>query len=167
MMKYRNVVIMCVGMILMMNIAVSQPMRKQRGEMRERPERLEKFRKMRLIEVLKLNEEESIRFFAKQNAHEDRVRGMMDKRNDALDDVEKMTKDKNAGADLQKRIDQLLDIDQQIFAERQKFQKEMRQFLTAEQFARFMLFQRNFGNQVRDALGEMSKERKQRFRERD
>ncbi len=166
-MKYRNVVIMCVGMILMMNIAVSQPMRKPRGDMRERPERLEKFRKMRLIEVLKLNEEESIRFFAKQNAHEDRVREMMDKRNDALDDVEKMTKDKNSGAGLQKRIDQLLDIDQQIFAERQKFQKEMRQFLTPDQFARFMLFQRNFGNQVRDALGEMSKERKQRFRERD
>lgn len=165
-MKYRSMFIVCVGFIVFLSAAFSQPMRK-RGEMQDRPERLEKFRKMRLVEVLKLNEEDAVRFYAKQSAHEDKVRGMMDTRNDALDDVEKMIKGKNSGGDLQKRVDQLLEVDQQIFGERQRFQKEMRQFLSPEQFARFMLFQRNFGNQVRDALGEMSKERKQRFRERE
>ena len=41
---------------------------------RRRPERLERYRKMRLIETLKLNEEDAVRFFSKQSAHEDAQR---------------------------------------------------------------------------------------------
>ena len=58
-----------------------------------RPERLEKYRKMRLIEVLKLSEEGAVRFFAKQNAHEEKVHDMMQKRNQLLDEIEKAQPD--------------------------------------------------------------------------
>ncbi len=52
------------------------------------PERLERFRKMRLVEVLHLNEDDAVRFFAKQTAHEDHVRDLMKSRNNILDDMD-------------------------------------------------------------------------------
>jgi len=51
-------------------------------------ERLERFRKMRLEEALKLNEDDAVRFFAKQTAHEDKARELMKSRNDIVDDMD-------------------------------------------------------------------------------
>jgi hypothetical protein len=58
-----------------------------------------------------------------------------------------------------------MDLDAQVFAERQRFQGEIREMLTAEQFSRFMLFERDFGRQVRGALQEMRGQRPRRDRE--
>jgi len=120
-----------------------------------RPERLEKFRKMRLIEVLKLDEEEAVRFFAKQSFHEDKIHDLMKTRNETLDLVEKLVQDKGDLKELGKAADRMKLTDSEIFSERQRYQDELRQFLTAVQFGKFIVFERDFGRQVRDAMQEM------------
>ncbi|TLY32059.1 MAG: hypothetical protein E6K56_04060 [Ignavibacteria bacterium] len=66
-------------------------------EMREHG-RLEKFKMMRLVEVLKLNEEDAVRLYAKNSAHEDKVRELMKSRNSLLDDIEgKLDDEKETG----------------------------------------------------------------------
>jgi len=70
------------------------------GVERPRSERLEKFRKMRLIEVLGLREEESVRFFCKTNGHEEKVRDLMKSRNLILDDIEKTISEKGTPEEL-------------------------------------------------------------------
>jgi hypothetical protein len=122
---------------------------------RSRLQRLEKFRKMRLVEALNLNEDEAVRFTAKHNAHEAIVQKLMDERNTALDDIDTAVKDKKPGKDLRDASDRILDIDKKIFDERRRFQEEMRGMFTPEQFARFLVFERNFGRQVRNAIEEM------------
>ena len=130
-----------------------------------RPERLEKFRKMRLVEVLKLGEEDAVRFFAKQTAHEDTQRDFMKSRNEALNAIEDIVRDKKEGEkDIQKYADEVLSIDQKIFAERQRYQEDVRKLLTLEQFGKFLVFERNFGRQVKDALQEMREDRHERSR---
>jgi hypothetical protein len=129
---------------------------------RPNPERLEKFRKMRLIEVLKLNEEDAVRYFAKQSAHEGTQRDLMKQRNEALDAMENNVREKNNTHDLQTQSDKLLEVDRKIFAERQRYQDELRKFLTPEQFAKFLVFERNFGRQVKDAIEEMHGESHQK-----
>ncbi len=131
----------------------------ERGE-RQRPERLEKFRKMRLIEVLKLNEEGAVRFFAKQAAHEDKARELMNSRNDILDGIEINIKENSKPGELEKQVNRIKEIDREIFNERQRFQDEVRQLLTPVQFGKFLLFERDFGRQVRDAIQEMNQERR-------
>jgi hypothetical protein len=125
----------------------------------QRGERLERFRKMRLIEVLNLNEDEAVRFFAKQNAHEDKVHDLMKARNDALDNLDAAIKDNKDPQDLQQLMDNALDFDKKLFAERERYHKELRDSLTSLQFAKFLVFERNFGRQVRDALEEMRHDR--------
>ena len=129
--------------------------------------RLEKFKTMRLIDMQKLSEEDAVRFYAKSSAHEEKVRDLVKLRNSQLDEVEKMSREKKEGRDFQAPTDKILDTDQQIFAERVRYQAEMRKFLTPEQFGRFLVYERNFGRRVRSAMEEMHRERGGADRERD
>jgi hypothetical protein len=158
-MKQTLVVILLIVLFIFSENAFSQRRRSPEMGKGPRPERLEQLKKMRLIEVLKLSEEEAVRFFARQSAHEDKVMEMMKQRNDILDDLQNKIHDKAEPAVIDKLTDQVLNIDQQIFQERQRFQGEQRKSLTPEQFAKFLAFERNFGRQVRDAVGEMYRER--------
>ena len=126
------------------------------------PERLERFRKMRLVEVLNLNEDDAVRFFAKQTAHEDHVRDLMKSRNEILDDMDSAVRQHDETKKVDGLADQLMAVDKKIFEERQRYQNDVRQMLTSEQFGKFLVFERNFGRQVRDALEEMHQDRPER-----
>ena len=157
---YVTVIAFLFSFVFLMDVQ-AQPFGGRGGEKRSQgPERLERFRKMRLVEELKLSEEESVRFFAKQSAHEDKISELTKKRNDILDDMQKAIDTKGDGKEVQKLSDQILELDQKIFAERQRFQQDVRGLLTAEQFAKMLIFERNFGRQVRDAMDEMRRDKR-------
>jgi hypothetical protein len=126
-----------------------------------RSERLDQYRKMRLVEELKLSEEDAVRFFSKQSAHEDKIHAIMKSRNDALDQIDKLLQGKNDNGDLQKLTADVLTKDQEIFQERQRWQEELRKFLPPEKFGKYLVFERNFGRQVRDAMEEVHGERRE------
>jgi hypothetical protein len=121
--------------------------------------RLEKFKMMRLVEVLKLKEDEAVRLYAKNSAHEDKVGELMKSRNAALDDLDQKLGDEKEAGNLKALTDKVLDVDQKMFAERQRYQDELRGFLSPERFARYLLFERNFGRRLRTAMDEMHRER--------
>jgi hypothetical protein len=120
---------------------------------------------MRLIEALNLGEEESVRFFAKQNLHDNKIHELMELRRSALDNVEKLLTDKADVKETQKAIDKILEIDQEIFTERKNYQESLRQTLTTEQFAKYLIFEHNFDRQLRDAMREMRRGRPQQEEE--
>lgn len=122
-------------------------------------ERVERFKKMRMIEVLKLSEEESIRFFAKQTAHEEKVREFMKERNGVLDEIQAIL-DSSSKKDLTKLTDKIKDIEKRIFQERQRFFDDVEKLLTPEQYAKIFLFDREFGKQIRGAMEGMMKDRR-------
>jgi len=122
-----------------------------------RSERLDKFRKMRLIEVLKLNEEDAVRFITKQTVHEDKVREIMDKRNNILDQLGKNIKENGEPSELDKIYLKLKEADKEMFGERLRFHDELKQLLTPVQFGKFLVFEREFGRNVRDAFEEMNR----------
>ncbi len=142
--------------------AIAQP--GGRGPDRERPgvERLERFKRMRLVESLKLNEEDAVRFVAKQTAHDDKIRELFTSRADAMSKMKELLQGNGNASELQKHIDDVLDLDQKIFAERRRYQEDVRKLLTAEQFAKFLVFEQNFGRQMREALDEMREGRRGR-----
>jgi len=127
------------------------------------PERLEKYKKMRLIEVLDLKEEEAVRFMAKYNTHENTVRDLMKERMDLVDQLEKALKEKGGDKDFQKLFGQFDENEQKMFNERKRFHNEIRSSLTAEQAAKFLVFDRNFNRELRGAMEDMHRERHERF----
>jgi hypothetical protein len=161
----RHLATICVFVTLLLPLSQSQAQRFGGGGPEgERPERLERFRKMRLVEFLKLGEDEAVRFFAKQSAHEDGIRELMKERNRLLDQLGDTTGAVMDAQALTKTIDSVVDTDKKIFAERERYQTEMRKFLKPAQFAKFLVFERDFGRQVRDAFQEMRREGRARPR---
>jgi hypothetical protein len=121
-------------------------------------QRLERFRKMRMVEVLGLNEEQSVRFFAKQNAHDTTVAALIKTRNEALDKIQKLEKSKADAGEYEKPISDVLAADESIFKERQRYEDEMKTFLSPDKFGKFLVFERNFGRNVREAMQDMYRE---------
>ena len=71
-----SIMIVAAALLLVSAGLFAQPHQGRPG-MAGRPERIEKFRMMRLVELLKLNEEDAVRFYAKQNAHEEKIAAIL------------------------------------------------------------------------------------------
>lgn len=126
------------------------------------PERIEKYKKMRLIEVLELNEEEAVRFTAKYNEHHKNMRGILGARMKLVDELEELLRQKAPESEYKKYIDELFAVDQKMFNERQRFHADIRAMLTPPQTARFLAFDRNFNRELRRAMDDLRRERRRR-----
>ena len=138
---------------------------------KERVDRVERFKQMRLIEELQLGEEEAVRFMAKRKEHEDRMKELAGERNAILDGLEKgigvNSKEapdvKPDEAAIEKELARVFEQDRKLLEERKRYQDEMRKMLPTEKFARMLIFEREFQTQVRNAMGERMKKRPSKF----
>jgi Spy/CpxP family protein refolding chaperone len=158
-MKYAAALFIAALMLMASSEGAAQRRGMMQGPGMDHPGRLQKFKMMRLVETLKLSEEDAVRFYAKNSAHEDKVREMMQLRNSKLDQMEETVRDKKEGRSLQAEADSILAIDQQIFSERVRYQGEVRKLLSPEQFAKYLVYERTFGRGVRGAMEEMRRGR--------
>lgn len=124
-------------------------------------QRVEQFKKLRMIEALKMDDDTSIRFFAKYNKHEEIVRDINKEREGFLDELEGMRKSGSKDAEMEKVITSLLALDAKQSEERSRFVSDLKAVLTTSQIADLLLFERNFARNVRQMMQEMARERRQ------
>ncbi len=148
----KHMILLVGTLVLLVTVGSAQH---RRGPDSPPPGRIERFKTMRLIEVLKLNEDEAARLTAKQREHQDKMKDLMSERNRLLDSLDSTLKDKGTDGALAGPTEAVLSLDQKIFAERERYYGELRKLFTPEQFARFLIFDRNFNRRVHDAIDEM------------
>lgn len=126
------------------------------------PERVEKYKKMRLIEELGLLEENAVRFNVKSNAHEENMRELMKMRRELEDKIANQLKFSD---DIQKDPKELTRILKdfeknqiKIEEERLRYIQDLKKLLTTEQMAKFYIFQRKFEKELREAIKQLRKE---------
>lgn len=123
----------------------------QRWEMRENQrKRLEELKKIKLIETLDLNEDESVKFFALYNAHQKKVQSIQREREKIMDQLERLTQNESKFnlkifEDFEKRLNEL---DQELFRNRQEFHSSLKNVLTPFKIAKFYVFERRFIKEV-------------------
>ncbi len=158
----RNLLILLALIFIIGESGFGQPSGPQRRHPEMGSERLGKYKKMRLIEALDLKEEEAVRFMAKFNTHENNLHDLMKNRKDIIDQLESILRSKGTDKEFQKLFAQLEENDQKMFNERQRFHNEVKGALTAEQAAKFLVFDRNFNRELRGAMDDMRRERRER-----
>ena len=144
--------------ILCASVSASAQNRMNRGGPGQR---IEQFKKLRLIEALKLAEDVSVRFFAKYNKHEESVRAINKEREEMLDQLQELRKSDGPDADMGKVIDNLVSLDKKLTDERTRFAEDIKDVLSTKQIADLFLFERNFARNVRQLMQEMTQERRQ------
>lgn len=122
-------------------------------------ERVERLKKVRMIEVLGLSEDQSVRFFARLSEHEKSVRESMKLRSDLLDRIERTVRGGGSEKDLEKLFDEVRDTDSRIHDEKQRFFSGLSDLLSVEQRGKLLLFERQFERELREAMRELRQRR--------
>lgn len=116
-------------------------------------EKLEQLEKMKLIEILDLDEETSIRFFARKNEHQKKMKDLMDEREKTLAELEDAFREKNQDEQLYKRyISKVLEFENKIMIERNNFTNSLNTLLTQQQIAKLTVFQFKFRRELTEQI---------------
>jgi Spy/CpxP family protein refolding chaperone len=145
------------AMMLMTLVLHAQPGPPMDGPGRER---IERFRRMRLIEILDLKEEQSVRFIARYNEFENNRRDLNKQRDEILDKIERLVRNNAEEKEIEKVFPEVEAIGRKIGEERLKFFNSLADLLSVQQRAKLLLFERRFETELRDAVRQRMKERR-------
>ena len=123
-------------------------------------EKLEQLRKMKLIEVLNLKEEEAIRFFARYKEFRGAEQKLMKERGQLIDDLEQLVKSDAKETDINKKMDEMAEVDKKILNQRWDTARNLRDILSAKQIGTLVIFEQKFMQEVRRALRDAQHERR-------
>ena len=127
-------------------------------------ERIEQFKKVRLMESLKMDEETSIRFFARYNKYTEALREVKKDHNALIDKLQKLANSNANNADIEQAIKDIGMIEEKIAETRSKFLVELKEVISIKQIAEYVIFERNFNRNLREIMRDIAKERWNRQR---
>jgi len=122
-------------------------------ERREPKELIETLRKVRLIEELKLTDEQSIKFFPKVNELKEARDAFNQQRQALIGELANLLKKgAKATGEINAEVDKLFELEESFHKKEVSLKKEMRKILTPEQQVRLILFQIRFDEEMRDMI---------------
>ena len=114
-------------------------------------EKIEQLEKIKLIEALDMDEQTTLKFFARRNESRNRI----DQLNDSLDSIVTNLESKFSKGDDQgykELVNKYLSIEKQIAAEHAQFISSLNDILTNEQVAKLIVFEKRFREEIRHLL---------------
>lgn len=126
-------------------------------------ERITKFKKMRLLEVLDLDEQTSNKFLSKYNSAEKLIGEKRDKLQDAILDLEYLLHKKAKKEDIQKQSQIVMDAQRDLMNTMFEQQKEIKSVLSDEQFAKYLIFENRFREEIQKFLIRRAKGEEERI----
>ena len=138
-------------LILLTSIAYPQQMKENKMK---NGEKLEQVEKIKLIEALNLDEETSIRFFARRNESKNEVQELEKKTDELIFELERTFNPGNkTQSEKQKElISEILKIRESIEMKRNQFLNSIDDILTTEQIAKLIVFEKKFRDEIRNVL---------------
>ena len=139
------------SIILLTPNIYSQQMRENKMKNREKLEQLEK---IKLIESLDMDEDTSIRFFARRNESKREIQELEKKTEDIIFELEKSfnIEDKNQDEKQKQLISEMLKNRESIELKRNQFINSLGDILSTEQIAKLIVFEKKFRDEIRNVL---------------
>lgn len=132
-------------------------------QMRGMPgERIEQFKKVRMLEALKLDEETSVRFISRYNKHQEEMKDLEQQRRELLGQLRALRQSNASNTDLEKALADLRSLQDKLIQARQRYIDDLKQVLTSRQIADYVIFEENFVQNLRDIMRDMQRERMDR-----
>jgi hypothetical protein len=131
----------------------------QGPENRRTMERVERVKKVRMIEMLELSEDQSARFVARLNDHEAKHRDLGKQRQEVLDKIDRLIRNRAEDRELEKAYQEIADLQLKMADEGNSFFAGLKDILTTVQRGKLLLFERQFDRELRDAFREAQRRR--------
>jgi hypothetical protein len=145
-------------------IGLTLPMvsKSQGGGLEDRPkakERIEQLKKIRLIDVLELDESGAEKFFARYNQLQKKVEEARAILQEAVADLERNVQSKS-GKDYVRKADLVIDKQAALANAISDKLRAMKTILTEEQYGKFIVFESNFAAQLQKMILEHKQQKK-------
>jgi hypothetical protein len=117
-------------------------------------EKIEQWEKAKLIEVLKMNEENSVRFFVRRNEHQNKMKEILDKRDQFMKELTKELQEGTKQNDnaYRDKLNNLLSFDSRLMKEKESFLRSLNDILTPQQILKLSVFEIKFRKEIREKL---------------
>lgn len=117
-------------------------------------EKIEQFENARIIKMLDLNEEQSIRFFARRKEHNQKVRELLSQRHELMNSTEELLKEseKENQKKFKDKIDEAIDLEGRIVQLKSEYFKSLTNLISPKQVLQLMIFEERFRREVREKL---------------
>jgi hypothetical protein len=130
------------------------------GEGRRRPsERLESYKKVRMIEAMKLDEETGVKLINRYNEHRKSIKQLEKERGEMMDKLELQFQSSSTDPEFQKTFNELFDIERRISDARKKYLESLKEIFSNKQIAEYLIFERNFMKDLRNVVNDVQKQR--------
>jgi hypothetical protein len=136
--------------ILAQDIGRDERMHKRRAPMKK----IEELEKIKLLDVLNLDEATSVKLFTRKNQNRTKIWDIEDKINEDLQNIEleiKKGKDKDVSK-IQKMNDDYCNLSMDVEKEKMNFISSISDILTPEQIGKYIVFERRFREDIRELL---------------
>jgi gas vesicle protein len=140
--------------ILLLLIVFSSSIFSQPDRRKDSREKIEALEKIKLLETLNMDEETTLKFFARRNEHQAKVEALFDELDSQLEKIESKisSSDDDNNPELKKLVDNYFSTHQKINDERKRFLNSLTDILTNKQLAQLTLFERRFKEEIRKVL---------------
>jgi hypothetical protein len=136
--------------LLVFSITVFSQIEK-RKDSRDKIEALEK---IKLLETLDMDEETTLKFFARRKEHQDKMKAIFDELDSHISKMENKISSTNDDNDpaIKKLVDNYFVVHQKINDEKKRFFNSLTDILTQKQLAQLTLFEKRFKEEIRNVL---------------
>jgi len=115
--------------------------------------KLAQLEKVKLIETLKMDEETTLRFFARRTEFLDKIQSLNKNSMDLIDKLEKsFGENKLTKSEYKNLIKEFNNNDEQMFKEKMNFINSLDDILSEEQIAKMIVFEKKFKEEIRKIL---------------
>ena len=116
--------------------------------------KLEELEKIKIIEALGLNEQTTLRFFARRNTYREEQRKLIQDESGLLNQMDELVKRDTSGnnPEYKKLIEQYLDIENKMVQKRANFIGSLSDILTNQQICKLLIFEKKFREEIRNVI---------------
>jgi hypothetical protein len=148
MMKRLPVFCACVAMIVVTAVAQeTEPVMQGKAA-----ERVEQFKKIRMMEVLGMDEQTSLKFFARYNKNLEVMKDLRQQQIKALGQIQTLRKEKASENDYAKVIRDLRSLEEQVHQTKSNYIDDLKDVLTNKQLAEYLVFELRFQQNLRELV---------------
>ena len=150
--------------IIIPNIAMSNgPDRKAKPELREK---IKTIKKIKLLEVLELSGEEADKVLVKFTDYENKINDLTKKMDECTNELQEAVIEEKS-KDIEKATDEFLKTQKELDDAINERISGMKKVLTPDQFAKYLVFERKFQEELRRRIMDKVRDRKENLRKRD
>jgi len=129
----------------------------------DRMNKLEQLERLKLIDILNLDEETTLRFFARQNKFRNVMEVDKKEAKKLLRKMKVLIENGNKKNELKKTITSYLALGKKIAAQKSEFIKSLNDILTEKQIAKLLVFEMKFKEDIRGMLFKMRRKQRGMF----